>query len=99
MEVPGKETNLGQSPGCPDRRGACGLGCPGQRRFGGQMVFAAIFDEGDELTEQSFGLVQLSTKGALHGQLVGKGLPKGAHCTSPGQGRAIMRKLSRSSLA
>ena len=99
MEVSGEDTNFGKSPGSPACVGACGESCPGQRRFGCQTFFAAIFDEGNELTEKSLCFVELVTKGATHGQIVCEGLAKGAHWTSPGHGRAIMRKPLRSTFA
>jgi hypothetical protein len=99
MEVSGEDTNVRKSPGSPACIGACGESCPSQRRFGRQAFFAAIFDEGNELTEKSLCFVKLVAKGTPHGQIVCKSLAKGAHWTSPGHGRAIMRKPLRSTFA
>ena len=98
-EVPGEEANLGQTSGVPDRGGACGPGRPGQRRRGPDMRLAAAFDEGDELAEKPLGLVHLVAEGAPHGQIIGNGLRQRAHRSPSGQGRAIRRRLSRSTLA
>ena len=38
-------------------------------------------------------------EGAPHGQIIGEGLTEEVHAASPGQGRAIIRKVSRSTLA
>jgi hypothetical protein len=59
MEVSGEDTNFGKSPGSPACVGAWGERCPGQRRFGCQTFFAAIFDEGNELAEKSLCFVSL----------------------------------------
>src|SRR5664279_4683459 len=99
MEVSGEDTNFGKSPGSPACVGTSGESRPGQRRFGCQTFFAAIFGEGNELTEKSLCFVKLVIKGATHGQIVCESLAKGAHWTSPGHGRAIMRKLLRSTFA
>jgi hypothetical protein len=63
------------------------------------VVFATILDVVEELSEQLLGSNKLVAKDATHGQIVGKGLAESAHRTSPGQGRAIVRRASRSTLA
>lgn len=98
-EVPGEEANLGQTSGVPDRGGACGPGRPGQRRRGPDMRLAAVFDEGDELAEKPLGLVHLVAEGAPHGQIISNSLRQRAHRSPSGQGRAIRRRLSRSTFA
>jgi hypothetical protein len=99
MEVSGEDPNFGKSPGSPACVSACGESCPSQSRFGCQRFFAAIFDEGNELTEKPLCFVKLVTKGATHGQILCESFAKGAHWTSPGHGRAIMRKPLRSTFA
>ena len=63
------------------------------------MFFATMLDESEELSEELLGSSELVTKGATHGQIIGEGLTEDVHATSPGQGRAIVRKASRSTLA
>ena len=63
------------------------------------MHLAAFLGEGDELAEKPLGLVQLVAEGAPHGQIIGKGLTQVAHRSPSDQGRAIRRRLSRSTLA
>jgi hypothetical protein len=73
--------------------------CPGNGRVNGQALFAAILDVGEELNEELPGSDKFVAEDATHGQIVGKGLAGGAHATSPGQGRAIVRKASWLTLA
>jgi hypothetical protein len=63
------------------------------------MLFATILDEGEELGQEFFGPSEPVAKGAPHGQVIGEGLAKDVHAASPGQRRAIVRKVSRSTLA
>jgi hypothetical protein len=72
---------------------------PGNGRVSGQVVFVTILDVGEELTEELLGSDKPVAEDTTHGQIVGKGLAKGAHATSPGQGRAIVRKASWLTLA
>lgn len=63
------------------------------------MVFALRLEVGEELGKKLLGPNKRVAEGATHGQVIGQGLAKGAHATSPGQGRAIVRRASRSTLA
>jgi hypothetical protein len=63
------------------------------------VVFATILDVSEELTEELLRSDELVAEDMAHGQIVGKGLAESAHGTSPGQGRAIVRRASRSTLA
>jgi len=72
---------------------------PGNGRINGQVVFVTILDVGEELTEELLRSDELVAEDTTHGQIVGKGLAEGAHATSPGQGRAIVRKASWLTLA
>ena len=78
---------------------ACRQRRPGKGRLGGQVVFATILDVGEELSEELLGSSKLVAEDATHGQVVGEGLAERVHATSPGQGRAIVRKASWSTLA
>ena len=73
--------------------------CPGNGRLNGQVVFATTLDVGEELSEELLRSDKLVAEDTTHGQIVGKGLAEGAHATSPGQGRAIVRKASWLTLA
>lgn len=63
------------------------------------MLFATILDEGEELSEEFLCPSKPVAKSAPHGQVIGEGLAEDVHAASPGQGRAIVRKVSRSTLA
>ena len=64
------------------------------------MLFATMFDEGEELSEELLGPGEPVTKGAPNCLIIGEGLTEGdVHAASPGQRRAIVRKVSRSTLA
>src|SRR5262245_56678446 len=95
----GKAANVGETPGNTVRIGACRRRRrrPGSRK--GQVVFATMFDEGKELSQELLGTSEPVTKGAPHGQVISEGLTEDVHAASPGQGRAIIRKASWSTLA
>jgi hypothetical protein len=76
-----------------------GQGRPGKGCVSGQMVFATILDVSKELSEELLRSDKLVAEDTTYGQIVGKGLAEGAHATSPGQGRAIVRKASWLTLA
>jgi hypothetical protein len=63
------------------------------------MLFATMLDEGEELSQELLGTIEPVTKGSPHGQVISEGLTEDVHAASPGQGRAIIRKVSRSTLA
>ena len=63
------------------------------------MFLAALIDEGKELGEKFLGSHETIAKGAPHGEIVGKCLTQDVHAASPGQGRAIVRRASRLTLA
>ena len=50
--VPGKKSNIGQPPECPDHVSARREGRPGQRRFGPDMRLAVVLGEGCEQAEK-----------------------------------------------
>ena len=85
----------GKSPGSTGLR-KCR---PSERRLGCQMIFAAILDEGEKLTEEFLGSIELKAEGAANRKIVCESLAESIHATSPGQGRAIDRRASRSTLA
>ena len=58
-----------------------------------------MFDEGEELSEELLGPGEPEAKGAPNCQVIGEGLTEDVHAASPGQRRAIVRKVSRSTLA
>ncbi len=95
----GEPANVGETPGYPGRIGACRRRRPSQGSLDGQMLFATILDEGEELSEELLGSSKPVTEDAPHGQVIGEGLTEDVHAASPGQGRAIVRKVSRSTLA
>jgi len=99
LQVSGEEANFGQASGDPYRSAILGLGRPNQGRFNPDMGFSAILGKSDELAKKSLGLVQLVAEGTAHGQIIGKGLTQSAHWSPSGQGRAIVRSLSKSTLA
>jgi hypothetical protein len=74
-------------------------GRPGKGRLSGQVGFATILDVSEELGEEFLGSYKLVAEGATYGQIVSKGLAEGVHATPPGQGRAIVRRASRLTLA
>jgi hypothetical protein len=90
---------VGETPGHPVRIGAYRRRRPSQGSLDGQMLFATILDEGEELSEELLGPSKRVAKGAPHGQVIGEGLTEDVHAASPSQGRAIVRKVSRSTLA
>jgi hypothetical protein len=63
------------------------------------MVFATILDEGEKLTEQFLGSIELKAEGAANRKIVSESFAESVHATSPGQWRAIDRRASRSTLA
>jgi hypothetical protein len=63
------------------------------------MVFAAILDEGEKLPEELLGSIELKAEGAANHKVVCESLAESVHATTPGQGRAIDRRASRSTLA
>ena len=67
--------------------------------FTARAALTTRLEVGEELSQQFLGPNQPVTKDAPHGQVVGQGLAEGAHAPSPGQGRAIVRSRSRSTLA
>jgi hypothetical protein len=99
LQVNGKATNDRQPGRCPTSMRARRDGRPGHCRGSGQVLFATNLDVGEELSQQFLGPNQPVAKNAPHGQVVGQGLAEGAHAPSPGQGRAIVRSRSRSTLA
>jgi hypothetical protein len=94
-----KRANVAETPGHPVRISACWRRRPSQGSLDGQMLFATMLDEGEELSQELLGTIEPVTKGAPHGQVIGEGLTEEVHAASPGQGRAIVRKVSRSTLA
>jgi hypothetical protein len=95
----GEPANVGETPGHPVRIRACWRRRPSQGSLDGQMLFATILDEGKELSEELLGPSKPVAKGAPYGQVIGEGLTEDVHAASPGQVRAIVRKVSRSTLA
>jgi alkanesulfonate monooxygenase SsuD/methylene tetrahydromethanopterin reductase-like flavin-dependent oxidoreductase (luciferase family) len=59
------------------------------------MIFATILDEGEKLTEELLGSIELKAEGAANRKIVCESLAESVHATSPGQGRAIDRRASR----
>ena len=94
-EMEGEQANVGETPGHPVGIGACRRHRPTQSSLDGQMFFAPILDEGEELSEELLGANEPVAKGAPHGQIIGQGLTEDVHAASPGQERAIVRKVSR----
>jgi hypothetical protein len=95
----GEAANVAETPGHPVRIGSCRRRRPSQGSLDGQMLFATMLDEGEELSQELLGTSEPVTKGAPHGQVISEGLTEDVHAASPGQGRAIIRKVSRSTLA
>jgi hypothetical protein len=63
------------------------------------MIFAPVLDEGQKLTEEFLGSIELKAESAADDEIVGESLAESVHATSPGHGRAIDRRASRSTLA
>ena len=57
-----------------ERRLDIQFGSASQGRLDGQMLFATILDEGEELNEELLGPSKPVAKGAPHGQVIGEGL-------------------------
>ena len=95
----GEATNDGKPSRRPTPISLRGQGRPGKGCVSGQMVFATILDVSKELGEELLRSDKLLAEDTTYGQIVGKGLAEGAHATSPGQGRAIVRKASWLTLA
>jgi hypothetical protein len=68
--------------------------CPGDGGIGGDVVFVAILDESQELSEKLLGPSKLVAEGATHVQVVVEGLAEDDHGMSPGQRRAMVRRAS-----
>ena len=62
--------------------------CPGKGRLGGQVVFAAILEVGEELRKELLGSSELVAEDATHGQVVERGLGEERSCciSRPGAG-------------
>src|SRR5664279_423180 len=95
----GEATNDGKPSRRPVPISLRGQGRPGKGRLRGQVVLATILDVSQELSEELLGSNKLVAEDATYGQIVGKGLAEGVHATSPGQGRAIVRRALLSTLA
>ncbi len=67
--------------------------------LGAHRAGPGIVEVGDELREQLLGALELVAEGAADHQVVGEGLIERDHDAPPGQGRAIWRSASRSTLA
>jgi hypothetical protein len=98
-QVGRKGANHGKPGGHPVSIGACRQRRPGEGHLRGQVVFALCLEVGEELVKELLRPSKRVSEGATHGQVVGQGLTKRAHAASPGQGRAIVRRASRSTLA
>ena len=55
MQMDGEQANVGEPPRHPAWIGACRRRCPGKGGFDGQMLFATILDEREELIEKLLG--------------------------------------------
>jgi len=58
-----------------------------------------LLDVCEELREELLGSNEPVTEDASYSQIVGQGLAESGHATAPGQGRAIVRRASRLTLA
>ena len=72
---------------------------PGEGGLGAHALLSQILQIRQELSEELLGSLELVAKGTAHGQVVDEDFAEGAHATPPGQGRAIVRRASRSTLA
>jgi hypothetical protein len=97
-QVVSEAANNGK-PGIRPRLTALRERSPSEGRLDCQMLFTAFFEEGKELGEELFGSIELKAEGTANHKVVGESLAQCVHATSPGQGRAIDRKASRSTFA